>query len=125
MCGIAGYVGSGTESELGKMLDAVKHRGPDDTGTLLRGSVGMAHARLAVLDTSSAGHQPMELPDKSVAIVLNGEIYNFKELRESLLKRGCTFRSTSDTEVLLWLYKLDGDDFLKQCVGMFALALYD
>ncbi len=125
MCGIAGFFGEGTREELEAMLAGVKHRGPDDSGMFLEKGVGLAHARLAIIDISPAGHQPMELPDKSVAIILNGEIYNYKELREDLIKRGCQFRSTSDTEVLLWLYKLDGENFLKNCVGMFSLALYD
>src|SRR5262249_32438176 len=88
-------------------------------------SVGLAHARLSVIDTSSGGHQPMELPDASVAVTFNGEIYNYKELREDLVRRGCTFRSSSDTEALLWLYTLEAEDFFKKCAGLFALALYD
>lgn len=125
MCGIAGFVGEGERNKLEAALHAIKHRGPDDSGILLRDGIGFAHARLAIIDTSEKGHQPMLLPDASVAITFNGEIYNFKELRAELKKAGVTFASDSDTEVLLQLYVRDGDDFLKNVRGMFALALYD
>jgi len=125
MCGIAGFLGEGTRGELEAMLGAIEHRGPDDRGIVLRKGVGLAHARLSIIDTSTTGHQPMLLPDASVTIVLNGEIYNYRELREELIKAGCTFRGTSDTEVILSLYKRSGIECFKELVGMFALALYD
>jgi asparagine synthase (glutamine-hydrolysing) len=125
MCGIAGFVGNGTKDDLEKLIAGVKHRGPDDEGTLIRHGVGLAHARLAIIDTSPLGHQPMELSDESVAITYNGEIYNYEELRNGLQNQGVKFRSHSDTEVLLELYRREGEDFLKRAVGMFALGLYD
>jgi asparagine synthase (glutamine-hydrolysing) len=125
MCGIAGFAGKGEREALERMITAIKHRGPDDGGVLLREGVGLAHARLAIIDTSPGGHQPMENAESDVAITYNGEIYNYQELRNGLLAKGCLLRTHSDTEVLLWLYKTEGEDFLKRCVGMFALALYD
>ena len=125
MCGIAGFLGNGTRGELEAMIGAIKHRGLDDSGIVLEKNVGLAHARLAIIDTSPTGHQPMSLPNASVTIVLNGEIYNYRELREELIKDGCTFRGTSDTEVILWLYERKGVECFKEFVGMFAIALYD
>src|SRR3989344_3740497 len=125
MCGIAGFLGEGSRNELEKMIAAIKHRGPDDTGILHENNIGLAHARLSIIDTSSSGHQPMTLQDGSVSIVLNGEIYNYRDLREELVRDGCTFRGTSDTEVILWLYKRKGIECFKDLVGMFAIGLYD
>ncbi len=125
MCGIAGYVGNGTREELDRMLAAVKHRGPDDSGLYINEDVGLAHARLSIIDTSVRGHQPMMLPDKSVGITLNGEIYNYRELQRIVKNSGRKLMSDSDTEVLLHLYAMHGEDFLRDVVGMFAFALVD
>lgn len=125
MCGIAGFEGVGTEKSLREMVQAVRHRGPDYKGIFLRGRLGFAHARLSILDLSPGARQPMMLPDESVAIVFNGEIYNYSELRAELEKRGRTFRTSSDTEVILHLYALHGDACFKRLIGMFAIALYD
>lgn len=88
-------------------------------------NIGLAHARLSVIDTSPLGRQPMSLEDESVVITFNGEIYNYQELREKLVREGCAFRGTSDTEVILWLYKKKGRECFRELSGMFALALYD
>lgn len=125
MCGIAGFVGDGTREELERMSTAIAHRGPDDHGILIRGSIGLGHQRLSVIDVSPRGHQPMTLNDEDVAIAFNGEIYNFSQLRRELEKAGRKFSSNSDTEVLLHLYALQGDAFLDNVHGMFAIALYD
>lgn len=125
MCGIAGFVGTGERESLERMLATVRHRGPDDQGIILERGVGLAHARLSVIDTSAAGHQPMFSPDKNVVLVFNGEIYNWRALRKECEGRGWSFTSSSDTEVLLALYALHGEDFLRDAVGMFAIALYD
>lgn len=125
MCGIAGFVGKGTKDELERMTRSLSHRGPDDEGFLMRGDVGLGHRRLSILDTSMRGHQPMTLEKEDVAIIFNGEIYNFRALRDELKKGGRVFSSHSDTEVLLHLYAVHGDDFLKKTIGMFAIALYD
>lgn len=124
MCGIAGYWGKGSTEILESMGDALTHRGPDDGGVLEVDSVGLAHRRLSIVDLSSAGHQPMSTDDGGIVLVFNGEIYNYKELREKHL-RTHTFRGSSDTEVLLYLYEKLGDVFLEEIRGMFALALYD
>ena len=125
MCGICGVWGGEGREAVGAMVAAMHHRGPDDRGALsdARASIGMT--RLAILDTSSGGHQPMQTPDRLISIVYNGELYNFKQERELLEARGVAFRSTSDTEVVLRMYEHYGDDFLKRMRGMFALAVYD
>ncbi|MBI3274276.1 MAG: asparagine synthase (glutamine-hydrolyzing), partial [Candidatus Colwellbacteria bacterium] len=126
MCGIAGYVGEGNGESLKNMIAAIKYRGPDNTGVFVNGKVGLAHARLSIIDLSPQGNQPMSSGNNSVAIVFNGEIYNFKELREGLNASGkCTFISASDTEVILHLYEEYGEDCFRMLNGMFAIALYD
>ena len=130
MCGIVGRLnfdpGRGVDRELlGRMTSALAHRGPDDQGLHVRGSVGLGHRRLSIIDLSPAGHQPMSNEDGSVWIVFNGEIYNFQELRRSLEQAGWRFRSRSDTEVLLRLYEALGLGCLHQLHGMFAFAIWD
>ena len=107
------------------MVGAMHHRGPDDHGVVEDDRVVLGMTRLAILDTSRTGHQPMLSPDKQIALVYNGELYNFQEERSLLEKRGYSFRSTSDTEVVLRMYEHYGDDFLLRMRGMFALAVYD
>jgi len=125
MCGIAGFTGGGNRSDLENMIAAIKHRGPDNTGFFECGNIFMAHSRLSILDLSPAGHQPMKCGDDSVVVSYNGEIYNFKELREGLKKKGHKFLSDTDTEVVVYLYKEYGEDCFKMLNGMFALAVYD
>jgi asparagine synthase (glutamine-hydrolysing) len=125
MCGIAGYIGCGTREELGNMIGALAHRGPDSSGVDVQGNVGFAHARLAILDLSPAGAQPMWSKDRSTCIVFNGEVYNFQELKTELEARGHVFRGTSDTEVILALYEEEGENVFKKLEGMFAIGLYD
>src|SRR3990167_11432072 len=106
MCGIAGFIGRGDEKDLLKMMDSIWHRGPDDHGHFLKKGVGFAHTRLSILDLSTAGHQPMWNDKEDVAIILNGEIYNFKELKEKFhLEEKYHFQSKTDTEVILHLYE--------------------
>ena len=128
MCGIAGYLGP-SRPPLAAALAALRHRGPDAQGLwegeLAGEAAGLAHARLAVLDLSPAGRQPMETPDGRLRIVFNGEIYNFQELRRELEAGGATFRTRTDTEVLLEGYRRWGDGFLARLRGMFALAIFD
>ncbi len=124
MCGIAGYWGEGNEEVLHKMIDSISYRGPDDKGVFLKGGVGLAHRRLSIIDTSSAGHQPMSNEDGTVHIVFNGEIYNFKELRKEL-KGEHVFRSQTDTEVIIHLYEEIGEAVFSKLSGMFAIALFD
>jgi asparagine synthase (glutamine-hydrolysing) len=145
MCGIAGVIGPGTTETarplLASPLRTLKHRGPDDLGWLvdtpqgLQGGRGelpsapfhalLLHRRLSILDLSSSGWQPMTTPDRKVAITFNGEIYNYVELREELLREGCSFHSHSDTEVLLQACVHWGPSVLRRLVGMFAFALLD
>ena len=127
MCGIAGFSGSFDRSLLERMSDAIRHRGPDDADALFLADdgVGLAHRRLSIIDLSSAGRQPMWDATRTVCIVYNGEIYNYRELRSSLERDGFAFCSHSDTEVILNLYLRDGDAMLGKLNGIFALALWD
>ena len=141
MCGIAGFV-AGREPKAfagfqADVLDRLAHRGPDDRGWLVDGVAGdgpppaepgrygLFHRRLSILDLSPLGHQPMLTPDGRYALVFNGEIYNYLELRADLEKEGVRFRSQSDTEVLLHALVRWGPGCLRRLVGMFALALLD
>ena len=130
MCGICGIVYADSERPVSRdvlmrMRDVMAHRGPDDQGIFLDGNVGLGHRRLSILDLSERGHQPMGTPDGRLWIVYNGEIYNFKELRYWLEGRGKQFRSDTDTEVLLYLYELEGPTMLDRLNGMFAFAIWD
>ncbi len=127
MCGIAGFSGRFESDLLGRMNDRMAHRGPDDSGTLFvdDAGVGLAHRRLSIIDLSARGHQPMWDADQRAVIVYNGELYNFRELREELLADGFRFESGSDTEVLLNLYLRDGVGMLERLNGMFAFAIWD
>ncbi|HTK56221.1 MAG TPA: asparagine synthase (glutamine-hydrolyzing), partial [Gemmatimonadales bacterium] len=126
MCGLAGYVGGFTEQALREAGERIAHRGPDDTGLYTNEvGVGLVHRRLSIIDLSPLGAQPMASPDGRVVIVFNGEIYNYRELRDELHARGVSFRGHSDTEVLLHLYLAEGDGALARLNGIFAFALWD
>ena len=132
MCGIAGVLTTGAASPLldtsvETMRRAVKHRGPDDDGMWRSpdGHAIFAHTRLAILDLTAAGHQPMSTPDGRYTISFNGEILNFLELRRSLEQRGIRFHTRCDTEVILRAYETDGPACIASLRGMFAFALWD
>lgn len=125
MCGLAGFVGQGNEFDLKSMIVTLLHRGPDDEGIFCEGEVGLAHSRLSILDLSPAGHQPMFSSDKKVAVIFNGEIYNFLEVREDLKLLSYKFKSESDTEVILNAYLEFGENCFEKFEGMFAIVLYD
>ena len=132
MCGIYGYVTSGGTVDkeiLRAMGDCLKHRGPDDSGEVVRNvgrfSVGLGHKRLSIIDLSSGGRQPIANEDETIWITFNGEIYNFKELRDELKKKGHRFKSRTDTEVIVHLYEELGTACLNRLNGMFAFALWD
>ena len=130
MCGIVGILRrDGTpvrDDELGAMTNSIVHRGPDDHGVLVEGGLGIGMRRLAIVDLSSGGHQPMFNEDESVAVVFNGELYNHRDLRSRLVVEGHRFRGHSDTEVLVHGYEQLGvAGMLKHIEGMFAFALYD
>ncbi len=134
MCGIFGIV-TRSRSESGELLKravrSLEHRGPDDSGTVTielspePGYVGLAHTRLSILDLSALGHQPMHDPETGNWIVFNGEIYNFRELRNDLESVGVGFKSHSDTEVILAAYRVWGESCVARLGGMFAFAIWD
>ncbi len=124
MCAINGF-NFKDEGLILKMNQATKHRGPDDAGIFLDDSVSLGHNRLSIIDLSFAGHQPMLSEDKNFAIVFNGEIYNFKELRKELEEKGYKFFSESDTEVILKSYQEYGENCLNKFNGIFAFAIWD
>jgi asparagine synthase (glutamine-hydrolysing) len=131
MCGIAGifaYRDSGIDrAELESITESMRNRGPDDSGRWYSDDsrVGFGHRRLAIIELSSSGHQPMTASDGKTVIIFNGEIYNYAELRERLAARGVAFRTHSDTEVLLEMYRAEGTGMLNALRGMFAFALWD
>jgi len=128
MCGIAGILGTSanpaTMQDLRPMCTAITHRGPDDEGFYLSGSVGLGMRRLSIIDLAT-GHQPVRNEDGSVWVVLNGEIYNYRLLRRELESRGHRFYTATDTEVIVHLYEEYGPDCVKKLRGMFAIALWD
>jgi asparagine synthase (glutamine-hydrolysing) len=129
MCGIAGILYSDPArpmnvASLRAMGDAIAHRGPDAEGCWHAPGVGLAHRRLSIIDLST-GRQPLGNEDGSIQVVFNGEIYNFLQLRETLLAKGHRFRTHSDTEVLVHLYEEHGADLVRHLRGMFAFALWD
>ena len=123
MCGISGFIGNFAESDLDKMNNVMVHRGPDDSGKYFKNQVGLAHRRLNIIDVAG-GHQPISNEDDTIWIVFNGEIYNFQELRRKYLKDH-TFKTRSDTEVIIHLYEEFGEDCIQYLRGMFAFALWD
>ncbi len=132
MCGITGFVDFNkrlNKQHLINACNALQHRGPDDEDARVLNStnsqIGLGHRRLSILDTTERGHQPMFNHDRSIAIVLNGEIYNFKEIRKSLEQKGHCFISSSDTEVVIKAYEEYGIECLHEFNGMFAFVLYD
>ena len=124
MCGICGGVGIGDPGLLERMSEALRHRGPDDLGAFAEGDVALGHRRLSIIDPEG-GNQPMQSPDGSLVLVFNGEIYNFRELRDGLRGRGLRFHTDSDTEVLLRLFEVEGPAALERLNGMFAFAVWD
>src|SRR6059058_3141456 len=129
MCGICGQFNFGRNESvqpdtIRRMTQTMVHRGPDDEGYFFSGSVGLGFRRLSIIDLEG-GHQPMSDAEERVWVILNGEIYNFKELRAELESRGHRFRTRSDTEVIIHGYKEWGTDVLNHLNGMFGLAIWD
>jgi asparagine synthase (glutamine-hydrolysing) len=126
MCGIAGIVGESAELAAGmqRMLFALRHRGPDGEGTEHDAHAIFGHRRLSIIDLEG-GRQPLTNADKSIWVVCNGEIYNYRELRADLMARGYRFQTHSDCEVIIALYEFHGDRLLEHVRGMFAFALWD
>jgi len=126
MCGIVGVFG-GDLNSLNSANSLISHRGPDDDGIYINRTlnIGLGHRRLSILDTSSFGHQPMFSDDGKLVLVFNGEIYNYKELRSDLKRKGFVFQGKSDTEVLLKLYLSEGKKMLSKLNGIFTFAILD
>ncbi len=129
MCGICGIYepGSGavvSRPTLKAMADTIRHRGPDDEGFYVCGSVGLGHRRLSIIDLEG-GHQPLSNEDGSIWIVFNGEIYNFEELNRRFLSTGHSFKTRSDTETIVHLYEELGEACFAELRGMFTIALWD
>lgn len=129
MCGIAGILnlnGAPVVAEsLQRMTDVMAHRGPDDAGIFVQGNVGLGHRRLSIIDLSDNGHQPMFNEDRTIALVFNGEVYNFRELRKQLESLGHAFTSQTDTEVVIHAYESWGEKCVSRFNGMFAFGLWD
>ncbi|OUS25785.1 asparagine synthase (glutamine-hydrolyzing) [Gammaproteobacteria bacterium 45_16_T64] len=129
MCGIAGFTRfhrpTGDIETLRNMGNAIFHRGPDAGGEYLDEHVGLCHRRLSILDLSDAGNQPMHSHCDDFVMVFNGEIYNFQEIRDELIEEGVQFNTHTDTEVLLALYKKEGEALVEKINGMFAFAIWD
>jgi len=124
MCGIAGFAGFEDETLLRRMIEVLHHRGPDDTGLFSDDGIGLANARLSIIDIEG-GHQPISNEDGSVHVTYNGEIYNYRELRAELQRLGHRFKTQSDTEVIVHGYEQWGDNCVAKLNGMFAIALWD
>jgi len=132
MCGIAGLISLNPESQIAAMMNAIEHRGRDDEGVWTSSAVNVegqrvcfGHRRLSIIDTSSAGHQPMLSHDGRLVVILNGEIYNYRELRDQLTGKGHSFQTQTDSEVLLTAWSEWGEESLNRLNGMFAFALWD
>ena len=128
MCGIHGiyhFDGQGVApGELSTMGNVTRHRGPDDEGMHIDGACGIAMRRLSIIDLAQ-GHQPLSNQNQTLWLVCNGEIYNYRELRQELVAKGYHFKTGSDSEVLLHLYDAEGDNFVLRLNGMFGFALWD
>ena len=132
MCGIAGLISRDADRHIGAMLETIEHRGRDDEGVWTSTSIDdagrkacLGHRRLAIIDTSKAGHQPMLSADGRYVLTFGGEIYNYRELREELLSKGHAFRTQTDTEVLLTAFAEWGNECLPRLNGMFHFAVWD
>lgn len=129
MCGICGYLDLSNQRKaekatLGKMTNTLVHRGPDSSGYYLKDSLGLGFRRLSIIDLDN-GDQPLYNEDRSIVLICNGEIFNYRELKKDLLQKGHLFRTNTDVEVLIHLYEEEGVDFLTKLNGQFAFALYD
>jgi asparagine synthase (glutamine-hydrolysing) len=129
MCGISGIFEFDQDREIERetvhlMNESLRHRGPDDEGIFVGRGIGLGHRRLSIIDVAG-GHQPISNEDGTVWVLLNGEIYNYSELRQDLLSRGHKFATKSDTEAIVHLYEEYGNDCFARLRGMFAIAIWD
>ncbi len=127
MCGIVGFTNHIDNSNvvLSAMMDRIKHRGPDAEGKYIDDQVALGHRRLSIIDISEAGTQPMFNEDGSIVLVFNGEIYNYQDIKKELLKAGHTFKTNTDSEVLIHGYEQYGTDLLNRLRGMFSFVIWD
>ncbi|NMC76722.1 MAG: asparagine synthetase B, partial [Candidatus Methanofastidiosa archaeon] len=128
MCGISGILSFDEKynrEDILKMNKMLSHRGPDDEGTYFDEFIGFGHRRLSIIDLTKAGHQPMSCESGRYWIIFNGEVYNYLEIREELIKKGYKFNSNSDTEVILKSYIEWGTECLQKFNGMWAFAIWD
>ena len=127
MCGIVGFTNNINNSDyiLEKMMDRIRHRGPDAEGKYIDDDIALGHRRLSIIDVSSSGDQPIFNEDSSLVIVFNGEIYNYKDIRSELVDAGHTFRTNTDTEVLIHGYEEFGEKLLNKLRGMFSFVIWD
>src|SRR4051812_14426413 len=129
MCGISGIFTPGRKDPVDRevihrMNETIVHRGPDDGGVFVGPSIGLGHRRLSIIDVGG-GHQPLSNEDGTIWVLLNGEIYNYTDLRADLLQRGHRFTTNSDTEAIVHLYEQYGESCFSRLRGMFAIALWD
>ncbi len=124
MCGICGIWGLDDKTILKGMMESISHRGPDDSGEFIDRGISLGHLRLSIIDLTS-GHQPVFNEDDSIAVVFNGEIYNYRELKAELEAMGHKFYTSSDTETIVHAYEEYGNSFVHKLKGMFAIALWD
>ena len=127
MCGIVGFTNNidDAESVIGRMMDRIRHRGPDAEGKYVDGDIALGHRRLSIIDVSSSGDQPIFNEDGSKVIIFNGEIYNYREIREKLAASGHVFKTNTDTEVLIHGYEEYGTELLNKLRGMFSFVIWD
>ncbi len=127
MCGIVGFTNniSNSDEVLGKMMDRIKHRGPDAYGKFIDEDIALGHRRLSIIDVSSSGDQPIFNEDRSLVIVFNGEIYNYRSIRDELIEKGHKFSTNTDTEVLIHGYEEFGEKLLNMLRGMFSFVIWD
>ena len=127
MCGIVGFTNKIADADavIGKMMDRIKHRGPDAFGKYIDGDVALGHRRLSIIDISSQGDQPIFNEDKSLVLIFNGEIYNYRDIRQQLIKAGHKFSTNTDSEVLIHGYEEYGAKLLGKLRGMFSFVIWD
>lgn len=127
MCGIVGFTNTNKDSEMiiGAMMDRIKHRGPDASGKYIDDSIALGHRRLSIIDVTSQGDQPIFNEDKSLVLVFNGEIYNYRDIRAELVRAGHTFATNTDSEVLIHGYEQYGTKLLGKLRGMFSFVIWD
>ena len=127
MCGFAGFVGEveNREQVLENMMDTIVHRGPDSSGKFVEEDAALGFRRLSIIDLSADGDQPLYNEDKSKVLVFNGEIYNYRELKEELVAAGHVFVSHTDSETLIHGYEQWGEKLVERLRGMYAFAIWD